>query len=116
MTIGLTWERLGLILFVGVLVSAGVYVVTQWLKGYFRGEAARHFAKLFPVALGVLSALAFFPLTLHLTGVTTAVEYSAPYVIATVIAGLVGGMSARLSYDMLAFLRDFLPELIRRKT
>ena len=114
--LGLTWERLGLLLTVGVLVSAGVYVITEWAKGFFGPTAAKHFAKLFPPALGVGTGLAFFPLTLQLTGVTAEIEYSAPYVVAAILVGLVGGMMARLSYDAVSFLRDFLPDLIRRKT
>lgn len=114
--IGLTWERLALLLVVGVLVSAGIYVATEWLKRRLVEPWATHAARLVPTALGIATGAVFFPLALHLVGVTAELEYSAPYLAASAFVGFVGGATAKTSHEMVQFLRDYLPELIKKRT
>lgn len=117
MAYGLTWDRFGLLMGIGLLVSAAIWFVTQRLKRRIKSErAAYHFANLFPTFLGLLLGLAFFPLALHITSVTPVIDYSWEYVAAALVAGFVGGEGASTSFEVVKFLREFLPELIRNRT
>lgn len=112
----LTWERLGLLLAIGVLVAASTYGITNWLKGRISSEkAAGHFAKLFPVAWNTAIAIPLFPLALRLTGITAGLDFTKPVLVGAVVAGLFGGMQARVCYDLLQFLKDAIPKLIERR-
>lgn len=104
----LTMQHVILILTVGVLVSAGIALVTErvavriWGESEEKSRAEKDFRLFFPVVLGTLVGLTFFPLVVSLVVGTELGPMVADWrwLVSSAGVGLVGGLGSKMAYDV----------------